>query len=487
MMIFCVLDLHADDRKGNTSGSIRLRLLHQQHPCSPGGNQQPSLSWHRSRSLERESQLAARLFFRRRHVPPTKISAAVIGNREFYGFVAQVTLGTPPTRQNMLIDTAAAFSWVQCEPCSPTPRTTSTARCFYQDGPRFDPSASSTYRKVSCTSPSCVRVYGDTSAPGICAAQENRCVYEIWYMDGSESSGRIGTDTLTFGDRAIPGFIFGCSQEYQGVFGRYSGTLGFATGKTSFFSQALQTTGQYRAFSYYLPSPTSVGYIQVDAYEEGGLDFTPMFMRGTDHYIALTAMASSSDPVMRSIGDACRRARQAFSFSSFVCREQTGTHLLRIQGYSGIEKKFDHSTRIKSPSFRAGGHTWTVEYYPNGFTNNGHVTVALTHWGVSYIGSLGNLFLGTSATAACNVSILDRQGNLLCSKSGIPVHYNLPGIHWHDIMTAKEAADFREEAADFREMLRVKKEDSLYVKCEVTVQKMEKESWIKLFLRGLLD
>ncbi|KAK3119171.1 hypothetical protein QOZ80_9BG0715090 [Eleusine coracana subsp. coracana] len=154
-------------------------------------------------------------------------------------------------------------------------------------------------------------------------------------------------------------------------------------------------------------------------------------------------MASSSDPVMRSIGDACRRARQAFSFSSFICREQTGTHLLHIQGYSGIEKKFDHSKRIKSPSFHAGSHKWTVEYYPNGFTNNG-------------------------------------QGNLLCSKSGIPVHYDLPGIHWHDIMTAKEAADFRE-------MLRDKKEDSLYVKCQVTVQKMEEESRIKLFLRGLLD
>ncbi|KAK3121380.1 hypothetical protein QOZ80_8BG0651900 [Eleusine coracana subsp. coracana] len=151
-------------------------------------------------------------------------------------------------------------------------------------------------------------------------------------------------------------------------------------------------------------------------------------------------MASSSDPVMTSIRDACRRARETFSFSSFVGGEQTGTHLLRIHGYSAMEKKFNHSTCIKSPSFRTGGHTWSVEYYPNGFTNNGHVSVVLTHWGVSYLCPLGNLFFGTGATAACKL----------------------------DIMTAKEAADFRE-------MLRDKKEDSLYIKCEVRVQKMEKD------------
>lgn len=223
-------------------------------------------------------------------MPPTKISAPVIGSRAFYGFVAQVALGTPPTKQNVLVDTASAFSWVQCEPCSRTARSSSTARCFDQDSPRFNPGASTTYRKISCTSPLCVRVYGDTRAPGLCAVQENRCVYYIEYMDRSVSSGRMGTDTLTFGDEAIPGFVFGCSHNYMGVFGRYSGTLGFATGKVSFFSQALERTTQYRAFSYYLPSPTSVGYIQVGAYDDGGLDFTPMVTKGTDHYIALTGI-----------------------------------------------------------------------------------------------------------------------------------------------------------------------------------------------------
>lgn len=192
------------------------------------------------------------------------------------------------------------------------------------------------------------------------------------------------------------------------------------------------------------------------------------------------AMASSSDPVLTSIKDVCRRAREAFSFSSFVGREQTGTHLLRIHGYSAIEKKFHCGSCVKSPAFRAGGHTWSLQYYPNGFWNIGQVSVVLTHWGNSYLGPIGNVFFGTDATAECTVSILDRHGNPVCSRSGIPVHYDRIGIHVFDIMTAKEAADFRE-------MMRVKKEDSIYVKCEIRVQKMEKESRIKLFLQGLLD
>ncbi|TVU02696.1 hypothetical protein EJB05_51797 [Eragrostis curvula] len=266
---------------GNTNGgAFRLRLLHHRHPCSPDGHQtEASFSWLRSMSLERERQLATRLFYRRhrRHVPPTNISAPVISAGAFYGFVAQVGLGTPPTRQTVLVDTAASFSWVQC--------------FNDDDGQRFDPGASTTYRKLPCTSPSCLPVTGNTSSPGLCAVQENRCLYYINYPDWSVSAWRVGTDTLTFGDgEAIPGFVFGCSNNYMGVFGRYAGTFGFGNGNLSFLSQVQGRTGQYRAFSYYLPFPTSVAYIQVGAYDEGGLEFTPMYTRGSDYYIALTGI-----------------------------------------------------------------------------------------------------------------------------------------------------------------------------------------------------
>lgn len=122
-------------------------------------------------------------------------------------------------------------------------------------------------------------------------------MYYIEYIDNSASIGRVGTDLLAFGGHDFPGFVFGCSQRYAGVFGRYSGIFGFAAGKLSFFSQVVERTRQYKAFSYYLPSPTSVGYIQVGAYDEGGLDFTPMFTNGSDYYLALTGITVDGRPL----------------------------------------------------------------------------------------------------------------------------------------------------------------------------------------------
>ncbi|CAL4956298.1 unnamed protein product [Urochloa decumbens] len=279
----------------NTSGAIRLTVLHDQHACSPVRN--PSdipFSWHLSTTLEREHQLAARLFLRRRrHAAPTNISAPVTRASSFYGFVTQVALGTPPMMQTVLIDSAAAFAWVQCASCTEK----APNGCFDHDGPLFDPAASATYRRLPCSSASCVSASGNGDIPGLCAVQESTCMYYIQYMDNSASTGRVGTDRLTFGGQDLPGFVFGCSQRFAGVFGRYSGIFGFATGKLSFFSQVVERTRHYKAFSYYLPSPTSVGYIQVGAYDEDGLDFTPMFTNGSDYYLALTGITVDGCPL----------------------------------------------------------------------------------------------------------------------------------------------------------------------------------------------
>ncbi|KAK3161069.1 hypothetical protein QOZ80_1BG0071350 [Eleusine coracana subsp. coracana] len=265
-----------------------MSLLHPQHRCSPIRRlADPSPSWQLSRSLERERELTARLFFRREHEEPAReISAPVISAGVFYGFVAQVAIGTPSTMQTVLIDSTASFSWIQCEPCS------SITTCYDQDGPFFNPDNSKTYRKLPCLSLSCLRAVGNTSDRGPCQDEEDRCLYYMKYMDGSASFGRVGTDTLTFGEEAIPGFVFGCSNYHIGEFGRYMGIFGFAaSGQLSILSQVgRRKTGQYQALSYYLPSPTSVGYIQVGRYDEDELDFTPMFRNGSDNYIALTSI-----------------------------------------------------------------------------------------------------------------------------------------------------------------------------------------------------
>lgn len=194
-------------------------------------------------------------------------------------------------------------------------------------------------------------------------------------------------------------------------------------------------------------------------------------------------MASSSDPVTTAIRDACRRAWQGFSFSSFRGREVTGTHLLRIRGYSTVEKVLPHGKSVESPKFRAGGHTWTLEYYPNGYKDakDGCASVVLRHKGISFLG-IGNKLLGNAAgaTASYNVSILDREGKEVYSFFGCPNHYEEPGRGiWNNVIT--------ETAEERRQKLRLDEEDSIFVRCEVTVQKVDKESHIKMFLRELLE
>ncbi|KAK3119172.1 hypothetical protein QOZ80_9BG0715100 [Eleusine coracana subsp. coracana] len=194
-------------------------------------------------------------------------------------------------------------------------------------------------------------------------------------------------------------------------------------------------------------------------------------------------MASSSDPVA-TIRNACHHAREAFSFSSFLGLNETATHLLRVHGYSTIEKNLPNGSCIASPPFHAGGHTWTLEFYPKGHaeSTSTHPSITLRHKGLSFLGIIGNSMLGDSAGAMAShrVSFLDHEGNMVYSYSVKPQHYDQHGaFRWSDVM--------RIEAEKHRKKLRLEEKDCIFVKCEVTVHKAENKSRIKKFLRGLLD
>ena len=89
-------------------------------------------------------------------------------------------------------------------------------------------------------------------------------------------------------------------------------------------------------------------------------------------------LRSSPDPVA-ALGDAWRRAREAFSFSSVRGREATGTHLLRIGNYSTVDSACPRGKRVESEPFRDGGRRWKLLYYPNGHgdSTSGRATVML--------------------------------------------------------------------------------------------------------------
>uniref|UniRef100_A0A8I7BDP1 Peptidase A1 domain-containing protein n=1 Tax=Hordeum vulgare subsp. vulgare TaxID=112509 RepID=A0A8I7BDP1_HORVV len=274
----------------NTTSAIRLTMLHTQHRCSPVRRQMAiPPSWHHSLALDRERQLEARLLFRRRAPPrnlSTPVTSTIAGG--MYGFMAQVAIGTPPRTQTVLIDTAGSLSWVQCDPCVRN-------GCYNQDGPLFDTRTSSTYTKVPCSTQLCQSVAAVVRTS--CSSGDNTCLYRVPYMDRSATEGCVSRDTLTVGQEKIPGFMFGCSRHYERTFGRYAGIFGFANDRVSFFSQVVEKCRQYRAFSYYLPSPSSVGYIQVGSYDEGGLAFTPMFTQNQDYFLALTGITVDGVPL----------------------------------------------------------------------------------------------------------------------------------------------------------------------------------------------
>ncbi|GJN16383.1 hypothetical protein PR202_gb03366 [Eleusine coracana subsp. coracana] len=67
------------------------------------------------------------------------------------------------------------------------------------------------------------------------------------------------------------------------------------------------------------------------------------------------------------------------SASAIVAGTESGQHLLKIAGYSRTKDVVPTGSDIKSRSFRVGGHSWHIRYYPNGFNSawSGHISIYL--------------------------------------------------------------------------------------------------------------
>jgi hypothetical protein len=168
-----------------------------------------------------------------------------------FEYLMYVNVGTPATRMLAIADTGSDLVWVKC--------TNGTAVAAPQSV-LFDPSSSSTFRRVGCESGACHAVDGTS-----CDASSN-CKYELTYMDGSETVGLISTETFTFDDhpggcigcRDIPqlqvsNVTFGCSMATTGDFPG-DGLVGLGDGNVSLVNQLGAGTSIGRRFSYCLVS-----------------------------------------------------------------------------------------------------------------------------------------------------------------------------------------------------------------------------------------
>ncbi|EAY93550.1 hypothetical protein OsI_15341 [Oryza sativa Indica Group] len=153
----------------------------------------------------------------------------------FTEYLVHLAAGTPPQEVQLTLDTGSDITWTQCKRCP-------ASACFNQTLPLFDPSASSSFASLPCSSPAC-----ETTPPcgGGNDATSRPCNYSISYGDGSVSRGEIGREVFTFASgtgegssAAVPGLVFGCGHANRGVFtSNETGIAGFGRGSLSLPSQ----------------------------------------------------------------------------------------------------------------------------------------------------------------------------------------------------------------------------------------------------------
>lgn len=82
------------------------------------------------------------------------------GSGEYF---AKIGVGTPPQSYYMVVDTGSDVNWLQCTPCTD---------CYQQTDPIYNPSSSSTYNALPCSSQQC-------SSLEITACRSNVCLYQV--------------------------------------------------------------------------------------------------------------------------------------------------------------------------------------------------------------------------------------------------------------------------------------------------------------------
>ncbi|XP_047063669.1 BTB/POZ and MATH domain-containing protein 2-like [Lolium rigidum] len=111
-------------------------------------------------------------------------------------------------------------------------------------------------------------------------------------------------------------------------------------------------------------------------------------------------MPSSSEPVP----DAGDTPTPAHTASTIVAEGVSGSHVLTVQGYSHTIG-LGFSDPIPSSLFSLGGHTWQVDYYPDGMNPND-----VDNW-ISLSLSLHRADLtDTGVKVRCRFSLLDQAG-----------------------------------------------------------------------------
>ncbi|KAJ3694709.1 hypothetical protein LUZ60_000086 [Juncus effusus] len=283
----------------NSSG-IHLTLHHPLSPCSPAPLHDLPVSTILTHDSSRVSFLEARLSKKLSsrpnsldgspnlaelvNAPLTPGTSVGVGN-----YITKIGLGTPATSYVMVVDTGSSLTWLQCSPC--------VVSCHAQAGRVFNPKTSNTYHSVDCSASECSSLESATLNPSSCS-KSNVCIYQASYGDSSFSVGYLSRDSLSFAGSSFPGFIYGCGQDNEGLFGRSAGLIGLARNKLSLLYQLGPKLGS--SFSYCLPSTSSTGYLSIGSYNPGQYSYTPMASSSLDdslYFLKFSSISVNGKPI----------------------------------------------------------------------------------------------------------------------------------------------------------------------------------------------
>ncbi|CAH9094399.1 unnamed protein product [Cuscuta europaea] len=160
-------------------------------------------------------------------------------------FLIELGFGSPPVWLDYIMDTGSDMIWTHCL------ENNSGSTDDY------NPQTSSSFSELPCSDHIC----NTTALPSLsCDNNSSVCAFNITYGSGRTNEGKIGRDSITFGNNfTAPNVIFGCGHVHdrtgqpQPPPAGSSGIVGLGRGKMSLISQA-----KIPIFWYCLPGMASL-------------------------------------------------------------------------------------------------------------------------------------------------------------------------------------------------------------------------------------
>ncbi|KAE8799534.1 Aspartic proteinase nepenthesin-1 [Hordeum vulgare] len=296
------------------------------------------------RSRHRMSRLVARTtgvpVMSSKAVAPALQVPVHAGNGEF---LMDMSIGTPAVAYAAIIDTGSDLVWTQCKPC---------VECFNQSTPVFDPSSSSTYAALPCSSTLC----SDLPSSKCTSA---KCGYTYTYGDSSSTQGVLAAETFTLAKTKLPDVAFGCGDTNEGDgFTQGAGLVGLGRGPLSLVSQL-----GLNKFSYCLTSLDdtsksplllgSLATISESAAAASSVQTTPLIRNPSQpsfYYVNLKGLTVGSTHITL---PSSAFAVQDDGTGGVIVDSGTSITYLELQGYRALKKAF--AAQMKLPAADGSG------------------------------------------------------------------------------------------------------------------------------------